>query len=66
MRRLAELRKPAPKPAPDPIAALRERCDEVVKRFAELEAAGEHPTALRETLRDVLTHLSRIGMRVAA
>jgi hypothetical protein len=63
---VAELRKPPAKPAPDPIAALRERCDEVVKRFAEIEEAGDHPAALRETLRDVLIHLSRIGMRIAA
>jgi hypothetical protein len=63
---VAELRKPAVKPAPDPIAALRERCDEIVKRFAEIEAAGEHPGALREALRDVLIQLSRIGMRIAA
>jgi hypothetical protein len=63
---VAELRKPAPKPARDPISALRERCDEVVKRFVEIEEAGDQTGELRETLRDVLTHLSRIGMRIAA
>jgi hypothetical protein len=58
---VAELRKPSPKPAPDPLAALRGRCDEVVKRFAELEAAGEHPRELRKELSDVLTRLSRFA-----
>jgi len=61
---VAELRKPIARPAPDPIASLREQGDALVGRFADAasSSSGQDRLELRKALTHVMEGLTRFAL----